>query len=99
MSPGTRYLASTCCIFPSRKTWQVGGSKAPILSKVFSDRYSWTNPTVTTMMMAIVIEAGKIKHIEVKTWWSSQVNHTKGPRFDYLCIIFFMRTCYPNFDR
>ena len=97
MSPGTRYLASTCCIFPSRKTWQVGGSKAPILSKVFSDRYSWTNPTVTTMMMAIVIEAGKIKQIEVKTWWSSQSHQRSKVRLPR--IIFFMRTCYPNFDR
>ena len=55
--PGTRYLARILWYWPSLNTLHVGGKRAPIRSKVFSDRYSWTNPTVTTMIMANAIEA------------------------------------------
>eukprot|EP01137_Pigoraptor_chileana_P032353 Opistho-2@21595 len=55
MSPGTRSVASMSMSCPSRRQWQRCGTSLLRASSDFSLRYSWTNPTETTITTATVM--------------------------------------------
>ena len=54
-SPGTSSAANTLRDSPSRSTWHLGGTSWLSASRLFSERYSCTMPTVMTISSAMVI--------------------------------------------
>ncbi|KAH3682678.1 hypothetical protein WICPIJ_006341 [Wickerhamomyces pijperi] len=55
-SPGTNCVASVTCVEPFLIKWASAGTNLFKACKDCSDLYSWTNPTVTTIRMAMVME-------------------------------------------